>query len=248
MQEKTITITAAAKCDAGERNNEDSAYIKMDDSNTFVAVIADGVGGLNDGEIASRYITKAVEVWFRDFGESLRRLTIEEVLTEMERVTIRIHEELLDIASECGKRFGSTMTFAIIGRKKYAIVQVGDSRAYMHDGSWVTLITKDQTVAEYEKETGEKLGHVPEQRKAHTLLQCMGMGEISPKTYTGVLPRNFDILLCSDGLSNTLTEVDIKREVKESPSCATALNRMIRIARTRGEKDNITGILIRRRG
>ena len=78
-------------------------------------------------------------------------------------------------------------------------------------------------------------------------MQCMGTGNISPKLYTGVLPENFDILLCSDGLSNKLNEVDIKKMLKKSNSCSAALNRMIETSRQRGEEDNITGILIRRR-
>ena len=250
MQDNTrkLNFTAAAKCDAGERNNEDSAYLKMDDaSNVFVAVIADGVGGLNGGEIASRYITKSIEMWFGEISPELTSMTMTDLQSEMKLVTERTHEELLDIAYEKGVTFGSTMTFTIIGRKKYNIIQVGDSRAYMSNGSWVDLITKDQTVAEYEKETGETIDSVPQQRKEHVLMQCMGTGNISPKLYTGVLPENFDILLCSDGLSNKLNEVDIKKMLKKSNSCSAALNRMIETSRQRGEEDNITGILIRRR-
>lgn len=243
-----LNLTAAAKCDAGERNNEDSAYLKLDETNNvFVAVIADGVGGLNGGEIASRYITKSIELWFDEITPELAEMTMAELQSEMLNITERMHEELLDIAYERHITFGSTMTFAIIGKKKYNIVQVGDSRAYILNGNWVALITKDQTVAEYEKETGEIIDRIPEKRKEHVLMQCMGAGKIEPKLFTGVLPNNFDMLLCSDGLSNKLNEVDIKTMLKKSKTCSTALNRMIEVSRNRGEEDNITGILIRRR-
>ena len=75
----------------------------------------------------------------------------------------------------------------------------------------------------------------------------MGDKEIEPEIYVGMLPDNFDFLICSDGLSNTMSEVDIKRALKKNASCSTTLTRMFRMARERGEKDNITGILIRRR-
>lgn len=78
-------------------------------------------------------------------------------------------------------------------------------------------------------------------------MQCMGDKEIEPEIYVGMLPDNFDFLICSDGLSNTMSEVDIKKALKKNVSCSTTLTRMFRMARERGEKDNITGILIRRR-
>lgn len=57
--EKPVQLTAAAKCDPGDRENQDSAYLKLDDSSIFVAVVADGVGGLANGGLVSGYITKA---------------------------------------------------------------------------------------------------------------------------------------------------------------------------------------------
>lgn len=246
MDVKLLKTTASAKCDAGERNNEDSAYLKLDNSGVLVAVIADGVGGLNNGEIASRYITKAIEKWFDDTLAEIKKMQIEEVLCEMKHLTYRCHEELLAISEEKEISIGSTLTFILLGKSKYGIIQVGDSRAYLYSKNFVTQITKDQTVAEYEKETGETIDRVPKERKEHVLMQCMGMGEINPVTETGNLPENFDLLLCSDGLSNTLTNGDIQKELKKRKSCTTTLNNLINLARSREEEDNITGILIRR--
>lgn len=245
--EKPVQLTAAAKCDPGDRENQDSAYLKLDDSSIFVAVVADGVGGLANGGLVSGYITKAIEVWFNETISELRTLSIDEVQYEMKRVTDKTHEDLLAVAEETGQRHGSTMTFVILGKKKYALVQVGDSRAYLSNGNWVTRITKDQTVEEYEKKTGKTFDNLSKERKKHILMQCMGDKEIEPEIYVGMLPDNFDFLICSDGLSNTMSEVDIKRTLKKNASCSTTLTRMFRMARERGEKDNITGILIRRR-
>ena len=92
----------------------------------------------------------------------------------MKRVTNKTHEDLLAVAEETGQRHGSTMTFVILGKKKYALVQVGDSRAYLSNGNWVTRITKDQTVEEYEKKTGKTFDNLSKERKKHILMQCMG--------------------------------------------------------------------------
>lgn len=165
--EKPVQLTAAAKCDPGDRENQDSAYLKLDDSSIFVAVVADGVGGLANGGLVSGYITKAIEVWFNETISELRTLSIDEVQYEMKRVTDKTHEDLLAVAEETGQRHGSTMTFVILGKKKYALVQVGDSRAYLSNGNWVTRITKDQTVEEYEKKTGKTFDNLSKERKKH---------------------------------------------------------------------------------
>lgn len=244
-------ISAGVKCDAGKKNNEDSAYLKLldigQDRLIVTAVVADGVGGLDKGEFASLFITKSVKKWLEENAENIRSMSFQELTEDMERLTLNIHEELVAISEERNSKFGSTMTFAIIGKTKYNIVQVGDSRAYIYDGRWVSLITKDQTVAEHEKVTGTKITRIPEDRKQHTLMQCMGVGQIQPQSYTGVLPKNFDILLCSDGLSNTLLPSNIKSELKKDISCSDVLNNLITTARHRGEDDNISGILIRKR-
>lgn len=237
--EKPVQLTAAAKCDPGDRENQDSAYLKLDDSSIFVAVVADGVGGLANGGLVSGYITKAIEVWFNETISELRTLSIDEVQYEMKRVTDKTHEDLLAVAEETGQRHGSTMTFVILGKKKYALVQVGDSRAYLSNGNWVTRITKDQTVEEYEKKTGKTFDNLSKERKKHILMQCMGDKEIEPEIYVGMLPDNFDFLICSDGLSNTMSEVDIKKALKKNVSCSTTLTRMFRMARERGEKYKI---------
>lgn len=243
---RAVETTAATKSDAGMKNNEDCAFVTIDDSGIILAVVADGVGGLNKGEIASRYITKSIEHWFEESISEIKTYHIEEVASAMEKVTHRIHEELLDISDEEGIEFGSTMTFIILGRTKYAISQIGDSRAYLFSGEQVQQLTKDQTVAEYERDTGNVVERVPEERKEHVLMQCMGSGQIEPVVETGELPKAFKLLLCSDGMSNTLSDQDLIGELKKKVSCTKNLKNLINLARSREETDNITGILIRK--
>lgn len=246
MQEK-YEYAAAYYTDAGEKFNEDAAYVDAADK-TFVAVVADGVGGARNGDEASLFITRSVKRWFEELTMTMREMSMEDMADSMKICADTIHEELLDIAEETKKEFGSTMTFAMIGKQRYSIIHIGDSRAYLYDRDkrWVTQLTKDQTVAEYERETGKTIP-LEECRKEHVLMQCMGRGSIATRYYEGNLPDNFDFLICSDGLSNTLREWDIKKELQKRGSGKDALIRLTSSARERGEKDNITSILIRRR-
>lgn len=246
MSGKKCRITVAAKNDSGEKANQDSAYVgNIDD--IFFAVVADGVGGLDGGDMASSFITKWAAVWWDDISPEIKEYTLEELQDAMVDFTMTVNSELVAVCRERGIQAGSTLTLMVMGKKKYNIVQVGDSRAYMYDGSWVSQMTKDQTVAEYEKETGNTIDYVSEERKEHTLMQCMGINEeIEPVVYTGSVPENCNILLCSDGLSNTLKEIDIKRELQKNISRQDVLSNLTALARTRGETDNITSILIQK--
>ena len=235
----------AVYTDAGKKNNEDSKLLRRA-GRCFAAIIADGVGGLDAGEIASGYTVKALSKWFDQVQESLPVLPIDEIQAEMNRVVMRIHEDLLDISEEEGRRFGSTLTFALLTREEYLIAQVGDSRAYIYEEGSVSCITEDQTVAEYERKSGCVIQGVDEAKKEHTLLQCLGQREIKPVYYKGFLPKEYQFLVCSDGLSNTLTNRIIARTLEKPLVCKEALQELTNISRGNGEGDNITSVLVRR--
>lgn len=234
--------------DAGPKDNEDSCFVVQYGTSAALACMADGVGGLNRGELASRFITRYVEDWYEEEGERLFRMSGEEVQMRMTDLVMSIHEDLLALSEEKGiTRFGSTIDLAVIGNRKMFITHVGDSRVYLFDGKEVRQITTDMTLEEYEKTTGMKVGGVDKDRKPHTLMQCLGNGEIAPYQYEVDIPGSCDIILCSDGLTNRLTTHDIRTELKKKQLGSDALVHLVEQAREAGEGDNITAILIRRR-
>ena len=237
--------TASVYTDAGPKNNEDSKLLRRAER-CFAAIIADGVGGEEAGEVASGYTVKALSKWFDKVEPDLPNMTMPEIRAEMDRIVMRVHEELLDISEEKRVKFGSTLTFALLTKDEYLIGQVGDSRAYFYEDGIVRCITVDQTVAEYERASGQIVLGIEEDRKEHTLLQCMGQGEISPVYYSGGLNPEYQILICSDGLSNTLTEGDIAKVLSRELSCKEKLIKLTEKSRENGETDNITSVLIRR--
>lgn len=243
---KSRIFTTSCITDKGAKNNEDSSFlVALDD--IFIAAVADGVGGLSKGEVASKYITKSIEKWCDDMEENMCSITFSDLEVELKTLAYRIHEELKAISEERKYTFGSTLTLAVIGKKKYRVIHVGDSRAYILNGKELKKITEDMTVSEYEKHTGEKISNIPESRKEHTLLECMGVGEINPKSYSGQLEDNYDFLICSDGFSNNLKEWYLKKELRKKQTIRTALENIIIKMRSLGETDNITAVAIRRR-
>ena len=237
--------SAAVYEDAGPKNNEDNKLLRRADR-CFAAIIADGISREDAGELASGYTVKALSRWFDDVEPHLPKMTMPEIRAEMDRVIMRTHNELLAISDERKIKMGTTLTFVLLTSSEYLIGQVGDSRAYFYEDGLVRCITIDQTVAEYERESGLIVVGIPEERKEHTLIQCLGQGTVSPVYYSGGLNREYQVLVCSDGLSNTLTEGMIAKVLSKNEPCKDALKELTDISRNNGETDNITSVLVRR--
>lgn len=232
--------------DAGPKDNEDSCYVVQHAPTAALACMADGVSSQNAARKTSGFITSYVEDWYEEEGGKIFTSEPEEVKRMMNKLVLDIHSDLLAEAETTGDVLGSTMDLAIIGNRKMFVSHVGDSRVYLYDGKNIKKITEDQTVEEAEKATGY-IFNVASHRKAHTLMQCMGTGEVSPYLYEEDIPMTCDILLCSDGLTNKLSNGDLTSELKKSQTGSDALLALVKKARERGETDNITAILIRRR-
>ena len=160
-----------------------------------------------------------------------------------------MHQDLQIISGEKGMSLGTTFVLAVIGEKKAVIENIGDSRAYILQRGYLKQITLDQTVRMYELSGGEPIDYVSEMKKNSTLMQCIGAGlkEPKPARYVVSLDEDVDLLLCSDGLSNRLTELNIQAHLLKTDSEKEAVDALIQLAKDRGETDNITAVLYRRR-
>lgn len=232
--------------DAGPKENEDSCYVVQHSVSTALACMADGVSSQSEARHTSSFITEYVEDFYEEEGDHLFRCDAETVQKMMYDLVMDIHNDLLATADENGRCLGSTLDLAIIGKGRMFVTHVGDSRVYLYDGKNIDKITEDQTVEQAEKTTGI-IYDIDEKRKAHTLLQCMGAGDVSPYQYEVAIPVTCDILLCSDGLTNKLTNHDLTTQLKKKQTGSDALLALVKLAREKGESDNITAILIRRR-
>ena len=240
-------IRISTRTDNNGKDNEDS-LIAIRQNDRAVLCVADGVGGTDAGEIASRYITKTLETWLQE--KDVNTMGKKTTHRELTSLVTRMHEDLLAIAEEKGGvTMGSTLTLAVVGIGKVVIENIGDSRTYVCQQGCCRQITLDQTVENYERVTGDEVDYVEEDRKAHTLMQSIGFGSRVPRPmmYEVDIAEDVDILLCSDGLSNTLGEHEIQAELQKRQSGTKVLQNLIAKAKSRGETDNITAVLYRRR-
>ena len=239
-----VKISTASR-DNG-KNNED-AYLVAEAGDKTVLCVCDGVGGTDAGEIASGYVTKNLEKWLKT--QDISSMGAKTLHREISRFVEEMHEDLRCIADDRDSSLGTTMVLAIVGEGKAVIENVGDSRCYVCQRGYLKQMTYDQSVRTYELVSGEIIDNVPERKKDSTLMQCIGDGPRVPEParYIVSLDEEVDILLCSDGLSNRLNELNFQSQLKRKQSGEKVLDNLMDLAMKRGETDNITAILYRRR-
>jgi serine/threonine protein phosphatase PrpC len=221
-------------------NNEDS-YLVDEELGFFI--VADGMGGHNAGEIASRMaVTKISDTIRKQLALGKGPVdAIKEAVTEANRV-------ILDSAArlpECAD-MGTTVVLALISDHRITISHVGDSRAYLIRNGHIVQLTEDHSfVAE-----SLKRGFItPEQAKTHQsrhgLTMALGIeDEVEPETTEVSWDNEGCILLCSDGLTDVLDDSEIREIIRAAENPQAGCDALIETATQKGNKDDVTVILV----
>jgi serine/threonine protein phosphatase PrpC len=220
--------------------NEDSLVIsKLDD--LVILAIADGLGGHAAGEVASRLAVRELE-------ESLKLKTSGDGLEEAFRIAIckaNMAIYLLSKENQSYRGMASTLVAAALSPKESLVANVGDSRAYLI-GFEVSRITKDHSLVQQMVDNGqiseeESFSH----NQKNIITMSLGRRtEILPDFYPVVLSGK-TLLLCSDGLSDSLQDEEIGNLIVGSLNLEEACNGLIKAAEYRGAIDDITVVLAR---
>jgi len=215
------------------RGNEDSAFARAP-----LFVIADGMGGAQAGEVASRI---AVETFQDELPE---QGTGEEKLAGVARIANR---RIYDISRSEHERagMGTTLTAVYVEDGQLAIAHVGDSRAYLFRDGELGLLTQDHTLV------GElvKRGKLTEEQAAEhpqrsIITRALGIdAEVEVDTWTYGARAGDIVLLCSDGLTSMISEEQIVAVLSSEHDLDAAADRLIDEANEAGGRDNITVIL-----
>ena len=255
-----VRLTAFGCTDIGRqrRNNEDAYNIadlsrpEADLTNQVSAfevadagsllVVADGIGGKAGGAVASRLAV-------RSMTESLCANSAQTPEERLAEAASTANQSLRDYAAQnlSVTGMGTTVTAALVKGDTAYIAQVGDSRAYLVRGDSIRQLTKDQTLAQYlseltpDKPISAKLNNV--------LMQAVGLEPHLTATVSQIKLRQGDcLLLCSDGLTNKLDEMEIVQVLQEVHNVQVAARWLVAQANQRGGEDNITVVLARFEG
>ncbi len=219
-------------------NNEDY-YLLAPSMGLYV--VADGMGGAQAGEHASKLATETLFEVMQDSGSPDAAMLVEAFREANHRV---MEASLSDPALE---GMGTTMVAALDKGGELWIASVGDSRAYLYDDGEFHAVTEDQS---WVNEVGRRLGIDEDTLKnhpmRHVLTMAIGVSEqLRVLTYVVKPTPGMQLLLCSDGLHGVALEDEIKAALDSKASLEDKCEAMIEAARDRGGPDNITTVLLK---
>ena len=235
-----MLISSSGHSDVGfvREKNEDSFLV---DESKGIYAVADGVGGLPFGALASRLAV-------RFFGSLVHDAGICSTEEEFRKIAHSVHKNIVECGSLVGGENGIGTTFSglrIIGNKML-FAHVGDSSIFVKNGQGLSKISKNHTLGDelIEKHGPEAADDMPE-HYMHTLTRCMGQ-DIDFDVDVGVreLVAGDVFLICSDGVTNMVQTSDIA-EMLGSMEPQPFVRALIDLANQNGGTDNSTAVCLK---
>jgi protein phosphatase len=216
-------------------------------SHGWLFVLADGVGGHERGEVASRLAVDCVVEGFRESRAGEPHTTLLPRLAE--KANLRVYEAGR-AAAPGGARMATTLVACALRHDRAVIAHVGDSRCYLIRRGRATQLTNDHTLANEHLRMGLiSAGESEQSSNRHLLLRSLG-NDLFVKvdiTETQVIPGDV-LLLCCDGLHGAMEAADMARLVTQNKDVQEAARRLVALANERDGSDNISAQVVRIKG
>ncbi|MBL1073265.1 serine/threonine-protein phosphatase [Nocardia sp. 2] len=231
----TLVLRYAARSDRGlvRANNEDSVY-----AGARLLALADGMGGHAAGEVASQLMIAALAHLDDDEPGP-------DLLGKLDRAVREGNASIADQVEEEPELdgMGTTLTAILFAGSKLGLAHIGDSRAYMLRGGELTQITRDDTFVQSLVDEGRI---TPEQAHTHPqrslIMRALTGNEIEPTLVVREARAGDRYLLCSDGLSDVVSDETIANTMREGTTDESA-DRLIELALRSGGPDNVTVVV-----
>jgi PPM family protein phosphatase len=219
----------------------------------YMMVVADGMGGMAAGDVASRLaISAGIEIFHRSpkWGFKINKKEARELFERISEHLRKIDETLTERSESDHRLFGmgTTLTVAYSVGVDLFIVHLGDSRAYLFRDGKLRQLTKDHTVAQAMADAGyiapEEVRH---HRKRHVLTNFLGghHGKVKGDVRWLRLRDDDQLLLCSDGLTDMVDDQSIVRILQTLDPPVDVAQALLDQALGRGGLDNITIVIAR---
>ncbi|HCG65077.1 MAG TPA: Stp1/IreP family PP2C-type Ser/Thr phosphatase [Oscillibacter sp.] len=240
-------MKVCGKTDVGLRRHENQDTFAVEQGEKLlIAVVCDGMGGAEGGQIAS---SLAVETFMKEIRALLRADMTAGQLRELAsfcvaKANAAVYQRALQDPAYQG--MGTTLVSAVAGERDAVICNVGDSRAYLIHNGEMTRITHDHSVVQTLVENGDITAEEARTHPNRNLItRALGPDETTLCDAFDVSFAHGDkILLCTDGLVVTATDEEICRIVCADKRAEEKLDDLIALAKAQGAPDNVTAVLI----
>jgi protein phosphatase len=226
-----------AKTDTGRqrRENEDSALAQAP-----VFVVADGMGGAQAGEVASRIAVEAFAQGLPGSGTPEQRL-----VTRVQEANRRIFDVSRAERERAG--MGTTLTAAYLDDSNLTIAHVGDSRAYLFRDGALQRLTQDHSLVDELVRRGKLTEEQAAEHPQRSIItRALGPEpDVEVDTWTYPVRAGDVLLLCSDGLTSMVSEERVEEILASSDTLSATAQALIDEANAAGGRDNITVVLFR---
>lgn len=248
-----VVVGAASDLGRVRTNNEDNYVVLLPPSVPegldAILVVADGMGGHQAGEVASDIVVRKFAGSFNPEAGPRRIDSVLDLNALLARVIADANDEVFETASTDPhlRGMGTTVVAAALVGDRLHLGYVGDSRAYLIDAANVYQLNHDHSWVADEVRAGRltkaQAEHHP---RKNVLTRAVGVVmDVDVETQTFELVPGDTLLLCSDGLTNVVTEDELQQVVHDHHDPRQAAATLIRMANDRGSPDNVTVVIAR---
>ena len=243
--------TIGMKSDIGKTREVDEDSIRVEESRSIIKskmcmvrllVVADGMGGHQNGEKASEIASKAIkDVWSQELDNGIAKHLI------LEHGIQKANQDILDYTTKHPEAsgMGTTSVCAIVEGNDVVLANVGDSRAYKISDE-IHQVTKDHSYVQEKVDSGEiTKDQAREDPRNNEITKAVGLSSsLEVDTMKLTLDSDESLLLCCDGVNDHLSDDEIQKIVRDSPDPDTACKKIVDMANKKGGHDNISLIIL----
>jgi protein phosphatase len=215
-------------------HNEDNYLV---DEQLGLWVVADGMGGHECGEVASQIVVDLIH------DKIKAELPLKSAIEKAHEIVLLAADQMLGLPG-----MGSTVVAMKVTGDQFEIAWVGDSRAYLWDENDLELLTRDHSFVQHLVDSGEISS---EEALCHPhrniITQAIGANDLDTvevDVVYGTLCKNQQILLCSDGLTDEVSEQEIANVFSEPTGEQDKVDKLVQLALDNGGSDNLTVVIV----
>ena len=235
------------------KNNQDSlALIKAETEfgEVLLALVCDGMGGHQSGEVASKVIIKKFAKWFKEIFPVLlyEAFSLDELKFQWELLINECNRLLVNYGRKKNIEMGSTVTVFLFVKEQYYVAHVGDSRGYQINNN-IKQITNDHSfLAEEVRKGNMTYEETKRDKRKNILVECVGITPtVKIEFYSGEVNKKDCFIICSDGFWHYLENDELVRylngsQFSDNKKMRLHLNYLVNLVKQRGEKDDISVI------